>query len=121
MRHRSPKMQKLYVLRRAFVKKFLEEHPWCKRCQTNIPEQVVWNQYASRHITVQNPGTPGNPGAVNRSTVVHEKRTRARGGDILDPENCVALCELCHRQVHDHPRQATEDGWLLSGKRKIGA
>ncbi len=121
IRQRSKKRAKLMRDERVpFVKAFLEEHPWCQRCQANIPKQVVWNEYAGRHITVQNPGTPGNPGAVQRSTVVHEKLTRARGGSITDPENCVALCRECHDWIHAHPRQATEDGWLISGKRKIG-
>ena len=48
-----------------------------------------------------------------RSEVVHEKLTRARGGSITDPDNCVVLCNPCHAWVHAHPRQAAEDGWLL--------
>jgi len=47
------------------------------------------------------------------SQTVHEKLTRARGGDILDKNNCVALCQECHQEIHLHPRQATEDGWLI--------
>ena len=48
-----------------------------------------------------------------RNEVVHEKLTRARGGSITDPANCVVLCNACHAWVHAHPRQSTEDGWLL--------
>ena len=48
-----------------------------------------------------------------RNDVVHEKLTRARGGSITDPANCVVLCDPCHAWVHAHPRQSTEDGWLL--------
>ena len=47
-----------------------------------------------------------------RSEVVHERLTRGRGGSITDPANCVVLCNACHAWVHDHPRQATEEGWL---------
>ena len=48
-----------------------------------------------------------------RNEVVHEKLTRARGGSITDPDNCVVLCHPCHAWIHAHPRQATEGGWLL--------
>ena len=47
-----------------------------------------------------------------RSQVVHERLTRARGGSITDPSNCVVLCNPCHDWIHAHPRQATQEGWL---------
>ena len=48
------------------------------------------------------------------ATEVHEVLSRARGGDILDPDNCLALCHSCHRWVTEHPREATELGLLRS-------
>ena len=47
-----------------------------------------------------------------RAEHLHEPLTRARGGDILDPANCVATCWYCHRQIHDNPAEALERGWL---------
>jgi hypothetical protein len=49
-----------------------------------------------------------------RSTELHEPLTRARGGDILDKYNTVAICRNCHNWVHDHPESATKLGLLRS-------
>lgn len=49
---------------------------------------------------------------TQRATEVHELKTRARGGSILDPENCVALCHECHRWVTENPAAARQSGWL---------
>ena len=43
---------------------------------------------------------------------VHELKTRARGGSILDRDNCVALCRPCHTWVTENPAAAREQGWL---------
>ncbi|KKN75625.1 hypothetical protein LCGC14_0378630 [marine sediment metagenome] len=69
IRQRSKKQEALYRKRRPFVAEFLEKHPWCQRC-----------------------GIPPGRSVGNRATEVHEVVSRARGGDILDPENCRALC-----------------------------
>lgn len=47
-----------------------------------------------------------------QATEVHEIKTRARGGSILDRENCVALCHDCHSWVTVNPAAAREQGWL---------
>jgi len=82
MRFRSKKMEAKYRQRRALVVKILDEFQICQRCS--------WK----------------------RSTDVHEVLSRARGGDILDPDNCVALCRDCHNFVTTHPKMAEEEGWL---------
>ncbi len=69
------------------VEKYMAEHPLCERC-------------------LQAP-----------SMDPHERIPRSQGGSIVDPENLIGLCRYCHRWVHAHPRQATEDGWLESGKK----
>lgn len=43
---------------------------------------------------------------------VHEVLTRARGGDPLDPNNCVALCRTHHDFAHRNPKWAEEVGLL---------
>lgn len=103
IRQRSKKMEAIYRKRRPFVAKFLEEHPYCLRCMRK------YTAYPGGYPTPR----------VNPATEVHEKQTRARGGDILDPENCVALCETCHQEIHAHPRQATEEGFLKSNKQQF--
>lgn len=47
-----------------------------------------------------------------RASEVHELLSRARGGSILDRDNCVALCHDCHFWVTTHPKEALESGWL---------
>jgi len=47
-----------------------------------------------------------------RATEVHELKSRARGGSILDRDNLVALCHDCHFWVTTHPRDAYGTGWL---------
>lgn len=46
------------------------------------------------------------------STDVHEVLTRARGGDILDPDNVRAICRRCHDWIHDHPTESLNLGLL---------
>jgi 5-methylcytosine-specific restriction endonuclease McrA len=41
---------------------------------------------------------------------VHEIKSRARGGSVLDTENMAALCRDCHQWVHAHPKKAAEAG-----------
>lgn len=79
MRHRSPKTARRYTERRKLVAQILEARPVCERCRS----------------------AP--------STDVHELKTRARGGSILDPGNCVALCRTCHTHVHD----TNDESWLV--------
>lgn len=51
-----------------------------------------------------------------KGVMVHEILTRARGGSITDPENCLHACAACHRWAHDHDEQATKLGFLKSRK-----
>lgn len=44
---------------------------------------------------------------------VHEILTRARGGSITDPNNCLALCRPCHSYVTTHPLWASNTGFVL--------
>jgi hypothetical protein len=41
---------------------------------------------------------------------VHEPLPRSRGGDPLDPEQCVLVCRSCHHLIHTNPRWARESG-----------
>jgi len=75
-------MEKLYVQRRALVDRLLKERPIC--------------EYEPTH----------------KSEVVHEIQMRSHGGDILNPDNCRALCRHHHRYVHDHPEESYQQGWL---------
>ena len=83
MRHRSKRMERIYEEdRRRIVRDLLATYPVCVRC---------WR---------------------NPSTDVHELKSRARGGSITDLSNLVCLCRVCHDWVTQHPKEATEQGWL---------
>lgn len=82
MRFRSKKREAIYRQRRPLVERLLEERRICERCGTNP------------------------------STEIHEVVTRARGGSILDPANCRALCRRCHAFITEHPKQAHEEGFM---------
>lgn len=60
----------------------LDSMPMCEKC---------WSAYA---------------------TDLHEVKTRARGGSILDEENIRVLCRPCHSWITEHPAEAKQQGWL---------
>ena len=82
MRFRSKKREAIYRKRRPLVEQLLAERSICERCGTNPSREI------------------------------HEVVTRARGGSILDPANCRALCRRCHAWVTEHPKQAHEEGLM---------
>lgn len=49
------------------------------------------------------------PNCQNFSTEVHHINSRS-GEMLLDFTQCVALCGICHRMVHDNPLWAKEHG-----------
>ena len=51
---------------------------------------------------------------LNDWTDMHERLSRARGGSITDEAGISLLCRACHRFVTDHPKLATQEGWLKS-------
>lgn len=53
------------------------------------------------------------PGCSFHATDVHELKSRARGGSILEDANCISLCRTCHAWITEHPKWATERGFLL--------
>lgn len=55
-----------------------------------------------------------------RATDVHEPLLRSRGGDITDPDQCVALCRSCHDFVHNFPLIALEEGFMKHSWGQVG-
>jgi len=101
LRKRSKKTASLYRKERApLVARLLEERPWCERCSLiMLEEMTAYEDPLAR--------------PVPRSTVIHEKKLRSAGGDILDEDNCVALCQECHGWIHAHPQESREQGWIV--------
>ena len=91
----SKKRAKLNQARRKFVEGFLAANP---RCQAGTLITPIDHRHRCGRWSVD----------------VHEVVTRARGGSILDPHNCRAICRLCHDWIHDNPADATEVGLLAS-------
>ena len=50
---------------------------------------------------------------TRHATDVHELKTRARGGSILELSNCIALCRSCHSWITEHPAWASAHGFML--------
>lgn len=76
-------MQRIYRERVKLVARLLEARPVCERC------------------------------CVAASVDVHEVKSRARGGSILDEANCRCLCRSCHDHVTTHPAESYAAGWLI--------
>lgn len=83
LRARSKKQAAKYVQRRQLVTTVLTLFPVC---------QVPW--------------------CLHPSEDVHEPKTRARGGSILDLDNAVAVCRMHHDLIHLEPAWAYEAGLL---------
>lgn len=89
---RSAKQKALYEKRRPLVEEMLREHP---RCQAAIPN-ICWRN------------------AVD----VHEIKTRARGGSILDKYDelgrvqLITVCRACHGWIDENQEEAHERGLL---------
>lgn len=91
----SKKREALNRARRDFVAGFLAAHPRCQAGGLILP--VDHRHRCGVH-----------------SVDVHEVLTRARGGSVLDPGNCRAICRACHDWIHENPASATDLGLLTS-------
>jgi hypothetical protein len=76
-----------------------------------------WHRYLDRRTTTA-PGLPESqlpPAYCDHGPLeVHELLSRARGGSITDPTNCVALCHTHHQWVTTHPAAAATIGLARS-------
>ena len=72
--------------RSKFVKEQLSQRP---HCEANIPNVCT-----------------------RLATEIHEPYPRSLGGSILDVDNSVAICRMCHRWVHDNVAEAIQIGLL---------
>lgn len=79
----SKKRARLLPKRRAFVRTFLAEHPFC-----------------------------AHPECWAAATECHEVVRRSQGGSITDAANVRGLCDRHHREVHARPAWAVELGLL---------
>ena len=52
-------------------------------------------------------------GCSSHAVDVHELKSRARGGSILEMSNCIALCRPCHSFITQEPRWSSTWGFSL--------
>jgi hypothetical protein len=89
----SKKRKATQTARRELVKRILAERPYCQAGPRIRDPKHRCQSY---------------------STDCHEPLTRARGGDILDPNNILAVCRACHDWIHRNPAEATRLDLLAS-------
>lgn len=58
--------------------------------------------------------------SIKVATTKHERIMRSLGGDPLDPDNCLAVCNPCHAWIHANPSEATSLKLLKSNSRLAG-
>lgn len=51
-------------------------------------------------------------GGANPAVHAHHRWLKGQGGPDV-ATNLAALCDLCHRWVHEHPAEARKGGWIL--------
>lgn len=51
----------------------------------------------------------------NPATEVHHKNNK-RGSRLTDTKYFLSSCRDCHRKIHDNPRWAEENGYLIRGR-----
>jgi hypothetical protein len=97
MRHRSKKKEAEYKLRRPLVARLLEERPMCEACPVFAEHDnlIVYR--------------------CNRSQDVHELVRRSQGGSILDEDNLMVVCRLCHQRIGNNPQLAFDLGLAKHG------
>lgn len=102
LRPMSEKRRAMLDERRAFVASVLQERP---RCEAGEPIGTC----------------DGKHRCARDSVDVHEVKTRARGGSILDADNVIAVCRRCHDWIHANPAASLRLGLLASSWSVRGA
>ena len=94
----SDKRRKLQTQRRTFVREQLQARPNCEagpiisEYYQHAGKRENWIQYRCN----------------NQSVDIHEPLTRARGGSIVEIDNSIAVCRMCHDWIHHNPQVATD-------------
>jgi len=100
LRPRSAKKENEYKKRRPLVARLLSERPICEACK-------VFAMHDGKATYVVNP-----------SCDIHEIIRRSQGGSILDEDNLLAVCRLCHSRIGNNPALAFELGLAKHGWEK---
>jgi signal recognition particle subunit SEC65 len=109
LRRMSRKRRALQRVRHAVIADLVVERGG--RCEFPafdpvVVEMTMWPPYIERVVEL----SEGR--CIERAVDVHEIKTRARGGSIVDPANLLLACRPHHDWAHGHPREAAELGLL---------
>ena len=64
-------------------------------------------EYISEHDTCE------VRGCTHPACDIHHRLSLGRGGGFLEPTNFMAICRLHHIQIHNNPRWAEAEHYLL--------
>ncbi len=109
LRRMSIKRKAIVEQRKDFVAEQLAKREWCEA------GPIIGRH--TGHVFTSKAGRWR--GCRFRSTELHEPLTRARapGAEtILDVENSVAICPICHAWIHANPADAEHLGLLRSSR-----
>jgi hypothetical protein len=98
----SDKRLALQAKRRTFVREQLDARPHCEAGPIISKFYKDNPAYSSNGIQLMRYRCNGN------SVDIHEPLTRARGGSIVDVDNSMAVCRMCHDWIHHNPQLATD-------------
>jgi hypothetical protein len=91
----SDKRRKLQTQRRTFVREQLKARPNCEA------GPIISKFYETSPLLVKYK-------CNNNAVDIHEPLTRARGGSIVDVDNSMAVCRMCHDWIHRNPQLAAD-------------
>ena len=95
----SDKRRKLQAQRRTFVREQLQARPGCEA------GPIISDYYRTNPVLVE---SRVEYRCNNQAVDIHEPLTRARGGSIVDVDNSMAVCRMCHDWIHRNPQLATD-------------
>lgn len=77
-----------------------------RRCQAGLAAVDLLSYTAVDHKLAEWLGGLARACLGFAANDVHEPLPRSRGGDPLDPAQCVLVCRRCHESIHQNPAHA---------------
>lgn len=85
------KLERVYQDRKKI---YMSKIEGCEICHCNPATDLDLHHKAGRHGS-----SPNENGDIERN--------------LINTNTFMALCRMCHDQVHKYPKQSREKGWLL--------
>ncbi len=111
--------------KRKFIAKYFNQKTCSSECQEHYEDQfekTSLNQKSEKrkeqeriYAQVSKVYKESNPNCEccgNKATDIHHKN--GRNGDRLnDVKFFMSVCRTCHTYIHEHPKEARENGYLI--------